>query len=87
MNLSKNQVVRFKNTHLDVECISGVLWITWPDSHERILKAGQSVTIVSRGAICIQAFAPAALNVGTEKKRLPGLGLRQRRYRFREAPV
>ncbi len=69
MNLSKNQVIRFKNTTLNIHCLSGILWLTWPDSHDRILKPGQSASVTSRGDICIQAFCPSALRLDKVKKR------------------
>ncbi len=73
MNLSKNQVIGFKNTTLNVRCLSGILWLTWPNRHERVLKPGQSAIVTSRGIICIQAFSSSAFRLDKVKKRWWGL--------------
>ena len=53
MRLSKNQVLRFENVTLDIQCFSGSLWITWPDGNEMVLKSGQNTEIYSSGSICV----------------------------------
>ncbi len=68
MKLSKKQTIHFKNKSLDIQCLFGALWITWPDCGERVLKAGQSVVVASRGKICIHGLSPAELRVEQLKK-------------------
>lgn len=59
MKLPENRTLQFKNTTLEIQCLSGALWITWPNCNEMVLKAGQSATINCSGKICVLGLSPA----------------------------
>lgn len=59
--LTKDQVLSLDGSTLQIHCVRGCLWITWPDGNERVLKKGQTVRVVSTGVICIQAFSDSAI--------------------------
>ncbi len=60
-DLSDEKVITFQVRNIQIECRQGVIWVTWPDGNERMLKKGQSVTVVSKGLICVQAFATSTI--------------------------
>lgn len=67
MRLPKNQVLRFENVTLNIQCFSGTLWITWPDGNEMVLKSGQNTEIYSSGSICVTCFSPAVVKTEQTK--------------------
>lgn len=83
--LSKNQVVSFKGKDIRVECVSGAIWVTWPEGPDEILKSGQSLTISSTGKICILAFSNALVRMW-KKGRVP-LSILQPAERKRWIPL
>lgn len=63
--LADEKVIAFHVRNIQIECRQGAVWVTWPDRNERILNRGQSVTVVSKGVICVQAFASSTIVVRT----------------------
>lgn len=64
----------------EIRCIRGILWVTWPGSGDRILGAGEGLSVRQQGKICITSKAGALMRV--KKRRLlppvldlPGLAL------------
>jgi hypothetical protein len=57
IKLSKNQLFSVKGKNIQIHCLYGDLWITWPERGERILKSGQTFRVSSRGKICIVALS------------------------------
>jgi hypothetical protein len=62
-DLSDEKVITFQVRNIQIDCRQGVIWVTWPDGNERMLKKGQSVTVASKGLICVQAFASSTIVV------------------------
>lgn len=63
IQLAKNHVRSFEAQTLQIHCIQGLIWVTWPDGNDRVLKKGRAIQVVSKGRICIQAFAAGAIIV------------------------
>jgi hypothetical protein len=42
-----------------VICIAGELWVTGPDTGDRILQSGESLTITGHGRIVTEALRPS----------------------------
>lgn len=61
--MSKDQVVSLKEKNIQINCLYGQIWITWPNGFERILKSGQSVSISSKGKTCIIAFSKSLVQI------------------------
>jgi hypothetical protein len=61
--LADEKMISFDTRKIQIECRQGVVWVTWPDGNERVLKKGQAMAVVSKGLICIQAFAFSAIVV------------------------
>ena len=61
--LADEKVITFHVRNIQIDCRQGVVWVTWPDRNERMLNNGQSVTVVSKGLICVQAFASSTIVV------------------------
>jgi hypothetical protein len=55
--LADEKTITFDARKIQIECRQGVVWVTWPDGNERVLKKGQAMAVVSKGLICVQAFA------------------------------
>ncbi len=66
--LADEKVISFQVRKIQIECRQGVVWVTWPDGNERMLKKEQSVTVVSKGLICVQAFASSTIVVRRPEK-------------------
>lgn len=61
--LADEKVITFQVRNVQIECRQGIIWVTWPDRNECMLEKGQSVTVVSKGLICVQAFASSTVVV------------------------
>lgn len=68
--LADEKVITFQVRKIQIECRQGVVWMTWPNGNERILKKGQSAAVVSTGLICVQAFASSAIVVRRPEKEI-----------------
>lgn len=68
--LADNQIIVFENRALQIDCLLGMIWVTWPDGNERLLLKGQKVTAVSKGVICLQAFSASAIIARRVERRL-----------------
>lgn len=63
IKLSENQLFSVRGKHIQIHCLYGDLWITWPKRGERILKSGQTFVVSSRGKVCIMALSNAFFRV------------------------
>ncbi len=63
ITLADNQVFAVKGRSIQIGCLQGHLWVTWPDGHERVLKDGQSMSLDAKGKICVQALSPSRVQV------------------------
>lgn len=61
--LSKNQMVSVKGRYVDIDCLYGSLWITWPNGSETILSGGESLSVASKGKVCVTAFSESLFQV------------------------
>ena len=61
--LNDNQVLPLKGRHLEITCLSGLLWITDGVGGDRIVREGQQVTLRSKSSICVQAFAASVVRI------------------------
>ena len=68
IQLTDNQVLTFDVRMLEIDCLQGMIWVTWPDGNDRVLQKGQSMTVNSGGLICVQAFAASSIITHTVKK-------------------
>jgi hypothetical protein len=59
IKLSENQLFPVRGKNIQITCLYGVLWVTWPNRGERILKSGQTFRVSSRGKVCIVALSNA----------------------------
>jgi len=67
----------------EISCIRGSLWATWPGSGDRILGAGEGLSVRQQGKICITSKTGALMRVKRRKilpavKDMPGLALAKR---------
>lgn len=66
--LTDNQVLTFDARKVEIDCLQGLIWVTWPDGNDRVLQKGQSMSVNSGGLICIQAFTASSIITNTVKK-------------------
>lgn len=71
--LADEKTITFDARKIEIECRQGVVWVTWPNGNERVLKTGQAMTVVSKGLICVQAFAFSTIVVRKTKKEISQL--------------
>jgi hypothetical protein len=57
IKLSENQLFSVKGKNVQINCLHGALWVTWPKRGERILKSGQTFCVSSKGKVCIVALS------------------------------
>ena len=67
IKLSENQLFSVRGKNIQIHCLYGDLWITWPKRGERILKSGQTFHISSRGKVCIVALSKACFQMKKER--------------------
>ncbi len=67
--LQADQVVSLEARATQIDCVQGLIWVTWPNGNERILRKGQSMMARSKGLICVQAFVASTLVIRKIKKR------------------
>lgn len=63
IKLLENQLFSVRRKNVQINCLNGVLWVTWPNRGERILKGGQTFYVSSRGKICIVALSNALFQI------------------------
>jgi hypothetical protein len=66
--LRDNQIMTFDVWRLEIDCLQGLIWLTWPDGNDRVLQQGQSMSVHSKGVICVQAFAASSIITRIVKK-------------------
>lgn len=71
--LADEKIVTFDVRKIQIECRQGVVWVTWPDGNEHVLKKGQAMAVVSKGLICVQAFALSTIVVRITKTEISQL--------------
>lgn len=71
--LADDKIISFDARKIQIECRQGVVWVTWPDGNERVLKKGQAMAVVSKGLICVQAFALSTIVVRRAKTEISQL--------------
>lgn len=77
--LADNQTLVFEGRALQISCLQGLIWVTWPDGNERILQKGQTMTAVSKGVIFLQAFSAGAIIARPVECPMPSLVFGYRR--------
>ena len=63
VRLVDNQVWSVHGRDLRIECLEGLLWVTWPDCQERIVLQGGSLRVKSKGRICLQALDDSVVGI------------------------
>lgn|GEM_PF-2646618 len=63
IHLKENKVTSIKRRYFSIRCLSGSLWITWPNGLEQFLTGGQIVSGKTRGKVCIMALSDATIQV------------------------
>ena len=67
IKLSENQLFSVRGKHIQIHCLYGHLWITWPKRGERILKSGQTFRVSSKGKVCIVALSNACFKISKRR--------------------
>ncbi len=63
-NISKKSDLRvLGNMNCFIECIEGVLWITYVGSDDILLTSGESITLTREGNIIIQSLVDSSYTV------------------------
>ena len=63
IKLSERQLLSVRGKNIQIHCLYGDLWVTWPNRGERILKGGQTFRVSSRGKVCIVALSNAYIKI------------------------
>jgi len=64
IELEVGAVLRFRGCRRQLECVSGVLWVTSEgDSEDRFLVAGEGLRIAGGGLVLVQAWEAAVAEV------------------------
>jgi hypothetical protein len=61
VELSENELISFSGKNIQIDCMHGALWVTWPNGCERTLKEGQTISVSTKGKVCIQAFSKSLI--------------------------
>lgn len=80
IHVGKNGMVSLGRGDYEIRCIRGSLWATWPGSGDRILGAGDGLSVRQHGKICITSKTGALMCVKKRKilpsvKDMPGLAV------------
>jgi len=67
IKLSENQLFSVRGKNIQITCLDGTLWVTWPKRGERILKGGQTFRISSKGKVCIMALSNAFFQMSKKR--------------------
>ena len=69
VELQAGAVLRFRGRRRQLECVSGVLWVTSEgDSEDRFLVAGEAMRIPWRGLVLVQAWETAVVEVRSDPR-------------------
>ena len=71
IKLSEKQLLSVRGKNIQIHCLYGDLWVTWPNRGERILKGGQTFRVSSRGKVCIVALSNAYFKI-RKRRWVPG---------------
>jgi len=63
IKLSENQLISIKGKNLKIDCLKGAVWVTAPQGFEQIIKKGQTISVSSRGKVCILAFSESYVQI------------------------
>ena len=63
IKLSRGQLLSVRGKNIQIHCLYGDLWVTWPNRGERILNGGQTFRVSSRGKVCIVALSSAHFKI------------------------
>ncbi len=63
LSIDKSQVVTFVGKKIAIDCLEGILWITWPNGVDTLLRENQGITIQQNGKIGVTAMSQAKLKV------------------------
>lgn len=69
--LADNETITLRGRAIQIQCLHGLIWVTWPDGNERVVTQGRSVSVYSRGMICVQAFAASFIKVLCADPKMP----------------
>jgi hypothetical protein len=67
IKLSEHQLYSVRGKNIEIHCLYGNLWITWPNRGERILKGGQTFRVSSKGKVCIVALSNACFIISKRR--------------------
>jgi len=67
IKLTEHQLFSVRGKNIEIHCLYGNLWVTWPNRGEQILKGGQTFRVPSRGKVCIMAFSNACLKISKRR--------------------
>jgi len=67
IKLSKDQLYSVRGKNIEIHCLCGNLWVTWPNRGERILKVGQTFRVSSRGKVCLVALSNASFKISKRR--------------------
>ena len=67
IKLSKNQLYTVRGKNIEIHCLYGNLWVTWPNRGERILKGGQTFRVSLKGKVCIVALSNASFKISKRR--------------------
>ena len=65
IKLSQNQLVSIKGKKIKIDCLQGAVWVTAPQGFEQTIKEGQTISVSSRGKVCILAFSKSYVQIHT----------------------
>lgn len=51
------QLLSMRCRSIEIQCLTGAIWVTWPKGKETVLHGGQQVKLNATGKICVQALA------------------------------
>lgn len=63
IQLDDSTLLCIETRRIQIECRRGTVWVTWPNGNERVLRKHQTMTVTSKGLICIQALAVSTIIV------------------------
>jgi len=66
-SLEKNRLITLATPKIRIACLSGDIWVTWPDCREATLGPGERCIVRAKGAICIFALADAEIFLQKER--------------------
>jgi len=67
IKLSENQLFSVRGKNIQINCLHGALWVTWPKRGEKILKSGQTFCVSSKGKVCIVALSNASFQMSKNR--------------------